>query len=133
MEVEVLAFAPAHVAGICSVAAEVGWPSLTDPVTVLTVCTAPGASAVVAVDGGEVVGFAQALGDGVLQSHLSFLAVRSTRRRRGVAGRLTRAVFAATGTQRMDLVTDDAHGFYRSMPHQVKAGYRIYPAPPGRP
>ena len=76
---------------------------------------------------GQLVGFAQACGDGVMQSFLSQLAVAPAWRRRGVARRLVDEVFVASGTSRMDLLTDDAHGFYRSFVHQEKSGFRIYP------
>ena len=104
------------------------WPSLSDPDVVRRVCTAPGSSAYTALVEGEVVGFAQALGDGVLQSHLSFLAVHPGHRHRGIARLLTVATFQATGTKRMDLVTDEvAEGFYENFQHTAMAGFRIYP------
>jgi ribosomal protein S18 acetylase RimI-like enzyme len=74
-----------------------------------------------------VVGFAQALGDGVLQSHLSFLAVHPDHRRRGIARLLTVATFQATGTKRMDLITDTAEELYVTFPHKRLRGFRIYP------
>ena len=60
-----------------------------------------------------MVGWAQALGDGVLQSHLSFVAVHPDHRRRGIARLLVVATFQATGTKRMDLITDSADGVLR--------------------
>lgn len=73
------------------------------------------------------VGWAQALGDGVLQSHLSFLAVHPDHRRRGIARLLTVATFQATGTLRMDLITDDAEAFYETFEYRRMHGFRIYP------
>ncbi|MFC6287318.1 GNAT family N-acetyltransferase [Nocardioides sp. GCM10027113] len=109
----------------------VQWPSLTDPDVVRRVCTAPGAVAYVAVHRGEreeVVGWAQAMGDGVLQSHLGFLAVHPDHRRRGIARLLVVATFQATRTKRMDLVTDAAaEPFYEEFGHKRMSGYRIYP------
>ena len=72
------------------------------------VCTAPGSTAYVAEVAGDVVGWAQAVGDGVLQSHLSFVAVHPDHRRRGIARLLVVATFQGTRTLRMDLVTDSA-------------------------
>jgi hypothetical protein len=40
---------------------------------------------------------------------------------------LTVATFQATATKRMDLITDDAEGFYESFEHKAMAGFRIYP------
>ena len=125
--VEIVPFEAEHAAGIARLCTTVQWPSLSDRAVVLEVCTAPGSSAYTAVLDGDVVGFAQALGDGVLQSHLSFLAVHPDHRRRGIARLLTVATFQATHTKRMDLITDDAEGFYESFEHKTMAGYRIYP------
>lgn len=105
----------------------VQWPSLTDADVVRRVCTAPGAVAYVAEHDGEVVGWAQAMGDGVLQSHLGFVAVHPDHRGRGIARLLVVASFQATHTLRMDLITDSADGFYESFAHQRMSGFRIYP------
>lgn len=125
--VEIVPFEAWHATGIARLATTVQWPSLTDSDVVRRVCTAPGSSAYTALVGEDVVGFAQALGDGVLQSHLSFLAVHPDHRRRGIAKLLTVAVFQATGTKRMDLITDDAERFYDSFEHKQMVGYRLYP------
>lgn len=126
-EVDIVPFEDDHARGIARLATAVQWPSLTDPEVVHRVCTAPGATAYTALVDGEVVGFAQALGDGVLQSHLSFLAVHPAHRRRGIARLLTVATFQSTGTKRMDLITDQAEGLYRSFEHKQMTGFRIYP------
>jgi ribosomal protein S18 acetylase RimI-like enzyme len=126
--VDIVPFEDAHAAGIARLCTTVQWPSLTDPDIVRQVCTAPGSSAYTALVDGEVVGFAQALGDGVLQSHLSFLAVHPDHRRRGIARLLTVATFQATGTKRMDLITpEDADGFYETFEHIQMLGFRLYP------
>jgi ribosomal protein S18 acetylase RimI-like enzyme len=126
--VDIVPFEDAHADGIARLATTVQWPSLSDPDVVRRVCTAPGSSAYTALVDGEVVGFAQALGDGVLQSHLSFLAVHRGHRGRGIARLLTVATFQATGTKRMDLITpEDAGGFYESFEHTRMAGFRLYP------
>jgi ribosomal protein S18 acetylase RimI-like enzyme len=125
--VEIVPFEDGHAEGIARLSTTVQWPSLTTAETVLRVCTAPGSSAYVAVHDGDVVGWAQALGDGVLQSHLSFVAVAPAHRRRGIARLLTVATFQATRTLRMDLITDSAESFYAAFQHKRMAGYRIYP------
>ncbi|MGZ4581092.1 MAG: GNAT family N-acetyltransferase [Nocardioidaceae bacterium] len=125
--VAIVPFEDDHAAGIARLSTTVQWPSLTDPETVRRMCTAPGSAAYVAVQDAEVVGWAQALGDGVLKSHLCFLAVAPSHRRRGIARLLTVATFQATGTLRMDLVTDSAPEFYRSFEHKEMRGFRIYP------
>lgn len=125
--VEIVPYETQHARDIARLCTTVQWPSLTDPRTVDEVCTAPGSSAYVALENGSVVGWAQAVGDGVLQSHLSFLAVHPDQRHRGIARLLTVATFQATGTKRMDLITDSAQGFYGSFEHRRMSGYRIYP------
>ena len=112
---------------IARLSTTVQWPSLTDADVVRRVCSAPGAVAYVAELEGEVVGWAQAMGDGVLQSHLGFVAVHPGSRRRGIARLLVVATFQATQTLRMDLITDSADGFYESFAHKRMAGFRIYP------
>ena len=112
---------------IARLSTTVQWPSLTDPEVVRQVCTAPGASSYVACTEGRLVGWAQALGDGVLQSHLSFVAVHPDHRRRGIARLLVVATFQATGTLRMDLVTDSAEELFAGFEHKRMAGFRIYP------
>ena len=125
--VDIRPFEDDDAVGIARLSTTVQWPSLTDADVVRRVCTAPGASAYVADEGGEVVGWAQALGDGVLQSHLGFVAVHPDYRRRGIARLLVVATFQATGTKRMDLITDSAEDFYASFEHKRMTGFRIYP------
>ena len=125
--VQIVPFEDGHADGIARLSSTVQWPSLTTAGTVRAVCTAPGSSAYVALVDGEVVGWAQALGDGVLQSHLSFVAVHPDHRCRGIARLLTVATFQATHTLRMDLITDSAEGFYETFTHRRMHGFRIYP------
>ncbi|QNN53491.1 GNAT family N-acetyltransferase [Nocardioides mesophilus] len=125
--VDIRPFEDGDAAGIARLCTSLGWPSLSDPEVVRRVCTAPGSSAYVAVRDGDLVGWAQALGDGVLQSHLGFVAVEPAHRRRGIARLLVTATFQATHTLRMDLITDVASGFYASFEHKPMRGFRIYP------
>lgn len=125
--VDVRPYEPGDAVQIARLSTVVQWPSLTDPVMVDRVCSAPGAVAYVAEEEGRLVGWAQALGDGVLQSHLGFVAVHPDARRRGIARLLVVATFQATGTLRMDLITDGAEEFYAAFPHKRMAGFRIYP------
>jgi ribosomal protein S18 acetylase RimI-like enzyme len=125
--VDIRPFAESDAEGIARLSTTVQWPSLTDLEVVRRVCTAAGASAYVAVEDGVLVGWAQALGDGLLQSHLSFVAVHPEHRRRGIARLLVVATFQATGTKRMDLITDGATELYASFEHKRMQGFRIYP------
>ena len=130
--VDLRPYEPHDAPAVARLSATVQWPSLTDPEVVDRVCGAPGAVAYVAVADGEVVGWAQAMGDGVLQSHLGFLAVHPDHRRRGIARLLVTATFQATGTKRMDLITDRAaEPFYAGFAHRTMSGFRIYPGAEG--
>lgn len=125
--VDIRPFEDGDASGIARLSTLVQWPSLTDPDVVRQVCTAPGSSAYVACTADLVVGWAQALGDGVLQSHLGFVAVHPDHRGRGIARLLVVATFQATGTERMDLITDSAPEFYETFEHKRMHGFRIYP------
>lgn len=130
--VDVRPFEAGDAVGVARLATTVQWPSVSDPEVVRRVCEAPGSTSFVAAlergDETVVVGWAQALGDGVLQSHLSFLAVHPEHRRRGIARLLVVATFQSTGTLRMDLVTvAGVESFYERFAHRAMAGYRLYP------
>ena len=129
--VDIRPFEDGDAEGIARLSTTVQWPSLTDSDVVRRVCTAPGSAAYVAVEDGRLVGWAQALGDGVLQSHLGFVAVHPDHRRRGIARLLVVATFQDTATKRMDLITDSAQAFYESFQHKRMAGFRIYPGATG--
>jgi ribosomal protein S18 acetylase RimI-like enzyme len=125
--VDIRPFEDGDATHITRLATTVQWPSLTDADVVRRVCTAPGAVAYVAEQDGQIVGWAQALGDGVLQSHLSFVAVHPEHRGRGIARLLVVATFQATATMRMDLITDSAEGLFTGFEHTPMSGFRIYP------
>ena len=128
-DVQIEPYSPHHAAGIAQLCCDLEWLSYADVDVAARGCSAPGVVVRVAVDeGNRVVGFAQVMGDGVVQSFLAQLAVAATHRRRGIARALLRDAFDASGTDRMDLITDDAEEFYRSFPHKTKAGFRIYPS-----
>lgn len=104
------------------------WPTYpADPFRAHSAFTAPGVVSVVADSNGHVVGFAYCQSDGAIQAHLSLLVVASTRRREGIAGGLLEFLFRQLDVIRMDLITDAAQDFYRSLPHRAKPGFRIYP------
>lgn len=125
--VDIRPFEDRDAPAVARLSTTVQWPSLTDSDVVRRVCTAPGAVAYVAERDGRVVGWAQAMGDGVLQSHLGFVAVHPDQRRQGIGRLLVVATFQATRTKRMDLITDAGDGFYEQFAHQQMSGFRIYP------
>ena len=130
---ELAPFGPDHLQGVLRLCEAEGWPSLpADPERAVRALTAPGAVTVVALDQGEVVGFAEAITDGEIQAYLTFVVVAEGARRRGLGGRLVREVFARSGAERLDLLTvEGVEGFYRSFSHRAIPGFRIYPGDGG--
>ena len=107
---------------------EEGYASYTeDPVRTQRAFTAPGVVSVVAQVAGSIVGFAYLQTDGEIQAHLSLIVVSPTQRRRGVAKNLLTYAAARIGAGRIDLITDTAEEFYRSLVHKEQRGFRIYP------
>lgn len=122
-------FSEEHLPGVLRLCEAEGWPSLpADPARAGRALTAPGVVTVVAVEGGEVVGFAQMLTDGEIQAYLCDMVVATEERRKGVGQKLVEVAFARSRAQRVDLLAlDESEGFYRSFDHRTMPGYRIYP------
>ena len=125
---DIVPFAPGHLEGVLGLCRAEGWTSLPeDPERARRALTAPGAITVVAVDGGEVVGFAQALTDGEIQAYLCNIAVAEGARRRGIGERLLEEALSRSGAMRIDLLaTGDSEAFYRAREHRQFPGYRLY-------
>ncbi len=85
MTVGTAAFEAAHAEGVAALCAELGWTSYADPALAERGLLAPGVVTRVALEGEHVVGFAQACGDGVVQSFLAqaFHAAFAHRRKDG--------------------------------------------------
>lgn len=94
----------------------------------MRILTAPGVTTVVAVDDGAVIGFAELFSDGHLQAYLANLVVAADERGSGIGRRLVGEALRLAGGERIDVLsTEEAIGFYRSLPHTDKPGFRIYP------
>jgi ribosomal protein S18 acetylase RimI-like enzyme len=117
-----------HLSGVVALCQAEGWPSFpADPERAHRALTAPGVTTVVALDGGEVVGFACLQSDGEIQAHLSLIAVDARCRRGGIGRNLIGEALRGAGGERVDLVTDGADAFYAALVHRRMAGYRLYP------
>lgn len=117
-----------HLDGVLEICIEEGWKSyITDHERTHRALTAPGVTTIVAIENGEICGFAQVQSDGEIQAHLSVLAVKDAYRRQGIGQKLIAESFQEAGGVRIDLITDDAQDFYQSMAHSVKFGFRLYP------
>jgi ribosomal protein S18 acetylase RimI-like enzyme len=126
---EIHPFRPEHLDGVLTLCVAEGWPNLPeDPVRALRLLTAPGVTTVVAVVEGEVVGFAELFSDGELQAYLASAAVDARFRSRGIGRALVEASLRMAGGSRIDLLSEEASvGFYESLPHFRKPGFRLYP------
>ena len=124
--------AGSHLSGVAGILGSLEWDNFGyDPDLTRRSLTAPGVTTIVAVacETGEVVGFAQAFGDGVFQAHLGLLAVDEGWQRRGVGRGLVQQAFARVGAGRMDLIaSDESLNFYRSLKHREQVGFRLYAA-----
>ena len=109
-------------------AAEGGATYVEDRARAHRVFTAPGVVSIVATVGDEVAGFAYFQTDGAIQAHLSLLVTDEGSRHAGIARALLAYAFPLLGAIRIDLITDNAGGFYRRLTHKEQLGFRLYPA-----
>ena len=115
---------------VLNLCAAEGWATyVEDPARAHRVFTAPGVVSIVATVDDEVAGFASFQTDGAIQAHLSLLVTDERSRRTGIARALLAYGFPLLGATRIDLITDDAGGFYRRLTHKEQLGFRLYPAP----
>jgi len=117
-----------YLGGVVRLCESESWASYTATDQAWRALTAPGSHTIVAVEDDVVAGFAQVQSDGVVQAHLSLIAVAGNQRRRGIGRRLVEEAFRRSGAQRIDLVsTEGADEFYESFSHRRFPGFRIYP------
>jgi ribosomal protein S18 acetylase RimI-like enzyme len=126
---EMVPFIKEHLDGVLRLCVAEGWPSFPDnPERAIRVLTAPGVTTVVAIEDGEVIGFAQLFSDGELQAFLANLTVDERFRGRGTGKALVMEALRLAGGERIDLLSqDDAVRFYERFPSFRKPGFRLYP------
>jgi ribosomal protein S18 acetylase RimI-like enzyme len=129
MSLELVGLREEHLPAVLQLYEAEGWPSFAqDPQLAHRACTGPGVVALVAVEDGEVVGFARLLTDGVLDAYLCELVVAAAARRKGVGKALVDEAFARSGARRLDLLAaEGSDGFYASFGHRTFPGFRLYP------
>jgi ribosomal protein S18 acetylase RimI-like enzyme len=127
--VEIVPFVEEHLDGVIRLCVAEGWPSFPDDLErAIRVLTAPGVTTVIALDNGEVVGFAELFSDGELQAFLANLAVDGRFRGQGTGRALVIEALRLAGGERIDLLSEDeAVEFYGSFPNFQEPGFRLYP------
>jgi ribosomal protein S18 acetylase RimI-like enzyme len=124
----VVQFARGHAGEVAALCRDEGWDSWDDIDRVTMALSAPGAQALVAMEGDAVVGAIQVLGDGAISWVVGMLIVAPGSRRRGIATRLISEAFRCTGARRLDLLTEDeGPQFYRRLSGRPMMGFRLYP------
>ncbi|CAG4929041.1 unnamed protein product, partial [Acidithrix sp. C25] len=114
--------------GVIALCSQESWTSYADDRDrAREVFAAPGVVAVVATASRHIIGFAYFQTDRAIQAHLSLLVVEQTFRRLGVAKGIISYAFPLLGATRVDLITDTAETFYRSLSHKAESGFRLYP------
>jgi ribosomal protein S18 acetylase RimI-like enzyme len=127
--IDIVPFVEEHLHGVIRLCVAEGWPSFPeDPERAIRVLTAPGVTTVIAMDNGQVIGFAELFSDGELQAFLANVAVDERFRGRGTGRALVMEALRLAGGERIDLLSEDeAVGFYGSFPNFQKPGFRLYP------
>lgn len=122
----VAAFEPEHAEAIAHLCVAEGWKSWTAD-KVAAAFSAPGVIAAVALEGDKVIGAGELLSDGHVMAYLGLLVVAPDARRQGIGRRLVEELFARSGLERIDLLSEEeSTRFYDALPHKLKPGYRIY-------
>ncbi|MGD9737591.1 MAG: GNAT family N-acetyltransferase [Solirubrobacterales bacterium] len=132
---EIVRYQRAHLEPILALAEGVAFSTLVeDPERAHRVLSGPGSVTLVALEGGEPIGFAHTITDGAIQAYLCRLIVAPAQRRRGIGRALVDESLARSGAIRMDLLSsEEAQPLYSGYRHDRWPGYRIYPAEPTKP
>jgi ribosomal protein S18 acetylase RimI-like enzyme len=85
---------------------------------------APGATTLVAIADGHVVGVIQVQSDGVIQAHVSMLLIDTTWRGVGLGARLLREGLGRAGGLQLDIRTR-TEGYYERLGASRSLGFRL--------
>jgi ribosomal protein S18 acetylase RimI-like enzyme len=105
-----------------------GWDSYaSNPERTCRALSGTGVTTLVAVEDGNVWGFAQLLTDGAIRAYLANIVVAASKRKSGIGRRLIEELFRQVRPVYIDLLsTDGMSPFYDVLPHRNLVGYRIY-------
>jgi predicted N-acetyltransferase YhbS len=125
------ALGPGHAEAVAALCELEGWETWMDRERSRRALTAPGVTALVALDDDQVVGACQAVSDGAITTYLGMLLVDTSHRGRGIGRALVGELFSRSACRRMDLLAvEESVGFYERLPHRRFPGVRLYPKRP---
>ena len=129
---EIVPYQRDHLEAILALADGVAFSTLVeDPERAHRALSGPGSVTLVALEGGDPIGFAHTITDGEIQAYLCRLLVAPEHQRRGIGRALVDESLARSGAIRMDLLSsEEAEPLYAGYRHERWPGYRIFPAPP---
>jgi GNAT superfamily N-acetyltransferase len=113
--IEIRAWTDADFSSIQRISSAEGWPSPTQRATDSLFAWQHSWPALVAVEGGMVMGFVRGLTDGAITMFIAEMAVDARLRGRGIGHALLDVCHYLYPTTRLDLLsTDDARAFYKA-------------------
>ncbi len=117
-----------HLDEVLAIARDQGWITFSgNPERAARAMSAPGVTALVAIEEGRVRGFAQAVGDGAITGYLCMLLVAEEARGRGIGQALVERAQVDTGVLRLDLLSSEkATSLYERFSHNRFPGFRLY-------
>jgi ribosomal protein S18 acetylase RimI-like enzyme len=126
---EIVAYEPRHLDPILAMCRAEGWVTFAgNPERAGRAMSGPGVTALVAVDGEEVLGFSQTVGDGCFGGYLAMLLVKEGSRGEGIGRQLVERTLVESGVLRLDLLSSEgAMSLYERFPHIRIPGFRLYP------
>ena len=125
IEVLLESFTRAHLDGLIALVAAEGWDEYSDDVErTYQALSAPGATTLVAIAGGRLVGAIQIQSDGLIQAHVSMLLVDRNSRGAGLGSRLLRQGLERAGGLRLDIRTR-TEGYYERLGASRSLGFRL--------
>ena len=118
-------FARAHLDGLLALVAAEGWTEYADDAErTRRALTAPGATTLVALADGRVVGAIQVQSDGVIQAHVSLLLIDPECRGQRLGSRLLGEGLERAGGLRLDIRTR-TDGYYERLGASRSLGFRL--------
>ena len=118
-------FTRAHLDGLIALVAAEGWTEYTeDAERTYRALSAPGATTLVALADGRVVGAIQVQSDGVIQAHVSLLLIDPETRGHQLGSRLLREGLERAGGLQLDIRTR-TEGYYERLGASRSLGFRL--------